>query len=153
MIKLRFVHGTDFTSKMIEARSQAAHPFTPSHVECVTPEGKYLGEHFSGGMQSRDPGYDKGSYDVDLIVSLPATDEQTASFYQFMESKIGEPYDWQAIIDYAVPVDLHLKDHAICSAICTQGLLHCGWITSSAVKPYLVDPRDLLLMVSMKVNV
>ena len=149
MIRLRFVACDDPPSQAIILRSQVCMPFTPSHVECVTPEGKYAGQHFSGGMQARDPGYDEAHLTHEAFVDLPCTQAQEYAFYGFVQSKIGEPYDWQSIIDYVLPVNLHESNHAICSAIMTLALRKCGWLHWPLTVPaHLISPRDLLLTLS-----
>jgi len=151
MIRLRFVAGLDDISLAIIARSQVAMPFTPSHVECVTPEGKYLGQHAEGGMQARDPGYDKSYLAREMFIDLPATPQQSDAFYAYMTASIGEPYDWKAILDYALPINLHVFDHAICSAKVELGLRNktSPWLRWPLTVPaHLISPRDLLLTIS-----
>lgn len=156
MIRLRFVACKDDVSLAIILRSQVCMPFTPSHVECVRPDGKYVGQHFEGGMQARDPGYDKSILKNELFIDLPATEEQAAAFYSFVESKIGQSYDWKSILDYALPVNLHVFNHSICSAIMELGLRTKGceclrWPVT--VPSHLISPRDLLLMISCLIEV
>src|SRR5580704_905086 len=122
MIRLRFVQGMDPESLAIVLRSQICMPFTPSHVECVTPEGKYLGQHFRGGMAARDPGYDKAYLSKELFVDIEASADQALAFYGYMNAQEGRPYDWSAILDFALPVNHHDFNHAICSAVVTLGL-------------------------------
>lgn len=131
-------------------------PFTPSHVECVTPEGKYAGQHINGGMLAREPGYDSGQIAVlpdgrrcELVVPIEATPEQTDAFYSYIDSMLGRPYDWKAILDYALPVDFHDFGHSICSAVMTLGLRKGGvWPWPLTVPAHLISPRDVLLMLS-----
>jgi hypothetical protein len=155
-IRLRFVAGKDDISIAIILRSQIAMPFTPSHVEAVRPDGKYIGQHLRGGMQAREPGYDKDILAHELFVDLPATVEQSDSFYAFVNSKIGAPYDWASIIDYVLPVDFHLFGDAICSATMELGMRaqpapYLHWpVTAPA---HLISPRDLLLMLSCLVEI
>lgn len=156
MIRLRFVHGRDPLSRLIELRSGTAMPFCPSHVECVTPEGKYLGQRFDGGMQAREPGYDAAWLEVSRIVDLEATPKQEKAFYDRARSMIGLSYDWKAIMDFIVPVNLHLFDHAICSATMTQLLRTpgCDWFPWPLTVPFhQISPRDLLLMLSSHVKI
>ena len=161
-IRLRFVRGNTITSDLIALREETAMPFTPSHVECVTPEGKWLGQHIDGGMQAREPGYDKGQIAplpngrlCELFVDLPATAEQTESFYWHGNKSIGQPYDWEAILGFALPdIHLHKKFHAICSAKMVLMLRGADWFRwPLAVPAHLVDPRDLLLILSGMVEI
>jgi hypothetical protein len=155
-IRLRFVAGSDPVSRLIIARSQVCMPFTPSHVEAVRPDGKYVGQHLRGGMQARDPGYDAAHLAHDLFVNLPANKLQEDAFYAFLEERLGQPYDWTTIISHALPVNFHDYDHAICSATIMLALRakaapYLRWPTT--VPAHLVSPRDVLLIVSCLVEV
>jgi hypothetical protein len=155
-IRLRFVTCSDHVSQMIRLRSGLSMPFTPSHVECVTPEGLYLGQHFSGGMQARPAGYDAGTMLQDRIVELPARADQVEAFYAFVNSKIGQPYDWKSIISFVAPLNFHLAEHAICSAIMTLALRAPGvaWFPYPLTVPaHQISPRDLFLMLSAIVEI
>lgn len=124
-------------------------PFTPSHVECVTPEGKYVGQRIDGGMQAREPGYDSDGLAHEIFIELPVSDEQSDAFYTYVNSKIGQPYDWKAIVDYAMPVNMHDYDHAICSAMMSLALRACDYFRWPLACPaHLISPRDLFLMLS-----
>lgn len=156
MIRLRFVHGRDPLSRLIELRGGTAMPFCPSHVECVTPSGKYLGQRYDGGMQARAPGYDARWLEAARIVDLPVTAAQAEAFYARAESMIGLPYDWRAILDFMVPVNLHLFDHAICSATMTQLLrtAGCDYFAWPLTVPFhQISPRDLFLVLSSHVKI
>ncbi len=149
---LRFVNGTDFVSRLIVAQEKTAMPFTPSHVEAITPEGTYLGAHYDGGVAERQPGYDKAWVALELVVKLDATPEQDAAFYSFLHSKIGEPYDWQSILGFLAPGHHHEFDHVICSALQTLALRSCGWFAAPLAAPaHLISPRDLLIILSGRV--
>src|SRR5258707_752934 len=120
-IKIRFVRSKGWTSDAIVFREKTCMPFTPSHTECVTPDDKWLGQHADGGMQAREPGYDHDDVAImpdgrrcEIIVSLPVTQAQADAFYAAAEAAIGEPYDWQAIVGFAVAGHHHDKFHAIC---------------------------------------
>ena len=129
-------------------------PFTPSHVEAVTPDGFYLGAHYSTGVEERKPGYDGAWVALELILKLEATPEQNAAFYAFLHSKIGEPYDWRSIFGFVIPGHHHETDHAICSALITLALRSCSWFAFPLAAPaHLVSPRDLLLILSGRVVV
>lgn len=153
-IILRFVEGKAWSSKAIEWREAVSMPITPSHVECVTPDGKYLGQHDDGGMQAREPGYDDGTFSRQFFLSIPVTPEQHDAFYSYVIGSIDEPYDWKAILGFALPLHEHTKFQAICSAkmllACRKAMIF-RWPT--AAPAHLVDPRDLLLMLSCVMEV
>lgn len=155
-IRLRFVSGKDDTSLLIRLRAGLCMPITPSHVECVTPDGLYLGQHFDGGMQARPQGYDKAWLEADCFVDLPASDDQTRAFYAFMTAKIGEPYDWKAILGFVTFSNEHILNHAICSAIQVLGLRAPGveWFRWPLAKPaHGISPAMLLTMLSGMVEI
>lgn len=154
MIAIRFVRSKGFASDGIVALEKTAMPFTPSHVEAVTPDGFYLGAHFSGGVQKRPKDYDAGKFLHELFLTLTATDAQTDFFYKFLEDHIGEPYDWRAILGFILPEHEHTLDHAICSALIALALRECLWFPWPLTAPaHLIDPRDLLLMISARMEV
>ena len=151
---LRFVEGSGLTSKVIIAQEKTAMPFTPSHVEAVTPEGMYLGAHMDGGVPARTPGYDKSEMTNELFLTLEAALAQDTSFYNYLTKHIGEPYDWPAIIGFVLPIHGHIPGHTICSALIAMGLRTCGWFPYPLAAPaHLIDPRDLLLLLSSRMKV
>jgi hypothetical protein len=91
-ITIRFVQGTAFSSRLIVAQEKTAMPFTPSHVEALTPDGLwYLGAHDDGGVQKRPLGYDKAAMAHELLLALDTTPEQDAAFWKFLEGHIANP--------------------------------------------------------------
>ncbi len=154
-MKIRFVAGKGIISKGIIAQSKTAMPFTPSHVEVISEDGlNYIGAHIDGGVRSRSIGYDKDETEHELILPLEATQEQDRIFYDFMISKIGEPYDWQAILGFIIPEHFHVANHVICSAVSTLALRRCEWFEWPVAAPaHLISPRDLLLMISARMQI
>lgn len=161
MIRLRFVRSKGWQSDLIATREKPCMPFTPSHVECVTPDGKWLGQHMDGGMLARDAGYDHDQVAImddgrrcETIVSLPCEPKMADAFYGAAQDSIGEPYDWKAIIGFAVTWHEHSKFHAICSAKILLLLRACEYFRWPVVTPaHLVDPRDLMLILSTHVEI
>lgn len=157
MIRLRFVQGNGIQSDLIELRESVCMPIVPSHVECVDPlTGKYIGQHIDGGMQARDPGYD-APFAGECFIDLPCTPEQEAAFYAAARASVGEPYDWKAILGFALPGHFHTKFDAICSAKMTLLLRDvANWFPSKmplCVPFHCIDPRDLLMIISAIIKV
>lgn len=154
---LRFVQGRSLTALAIMAQEKTAMPFTPSHVEALTPDGGfYIGAHIDGGVQKRPVGYDTADAVHELLLKLDATPEQDAAFYAFLEKHIDEPYDWHAIIGFLIPAHEHVADHAICSALITLALRAPGseWFSWRLASPaHLISPRDLLLILSSHMQI
>ena len=156
-MRLRFVKGTKIESQLILLRENVAMPFTPSHVEAeIISNGAvgYVGAHFSGGIAWRPKGYDSGVIAAEITLDLGATEVQDAAFIKFVASKIGEAYDWKSLLDFALPTDFHTVDDAICSAFMTLALRASGWLAWPVAAPaHLISPRDLLLMISARMEV
>jgi hypothetical protein len=157
-IRLRFVAAPGITTDLIQLRSGVCMPICPSHVECVRPsDGKYVGAHVDGGFMARDPGYDKATPEQECFIDLPCTQEQHDKFYAAVDAAIGEPYDWKAILGFAMPGHFHTKFNAICSARMFLFLRDTiDWFPSHVpvcVPAHCIDPRDLLLMISVVIVV
>lgn len=162
-ILIRFVRSKGWESDAIVLREKTCMPFPPSHTECVTPDGKWLGQHMDGGMLARPAGYDHDDVAImddgrrcEIIVPLEVTQEQHDAFYTAANASIGEPYDWKAIIGFGVTFHEHQKFHAICSAkmlllLRARGCEYFPW--PIVVPAHLVDPRDLMLMLSTHVEI
>jgi hypothetical protein len=147
-MKLRFVQGNSIVSQAIVARENVAMPFTPSHVEAVSRDGKsYIGAHIEDGIRSRPIGYDIDTMAHELILDLGI--EGDAAAFAYMESKIGEPYDWHGILDFILPSNFHAPDHAFCSAFMALTLRKKGFFEWPLASPaHMISPRDLLLIIS-----
>lgn len=167
---IRFMRGTGWESTAIAIQQKTAMPFIPSHVESLSRDGtSYIGAHLNDGVRARPVGYDKdqiaklpAGYDAsvfpnglcELLLNLESTPEQDDKFHSLQEARIGQPYDWKAIIGFLLPNHEHLTNHAICSAAVTLDLRGCGWLRwRLAVAAHLVDPRDLLLILSTHMQI
>ena len=154
-MRLRFVVDLGkLVSKAIVALEKEARPFTPSHVEYATPDGFYIGARLEGGVQKRLIGYDKTPTMQEFFVEVDSTDEQDGIFDGYMNSIIGVHYDWRAIIGFLVPENEHIPHHLICSSACVIGLRKCRWLQWPIAAPaHLISPRDLLLILSARMQV
>jgi hypothetical protein len=162
MIRLRFVMSNALTSRLIRLQAGISMPFTPSHTEALSPDGKtYIGAHFDGGVMARPVGYDADTLETlpdgrksEAFVSLDASDAETDKFYAYVNSKIGEPYDWKAIFGFVDPGHQHDLDHIICSAFMCAALRACGYFAWPMTVPFHhVSPRDLMLILSTHVEI
>lgn len=154
MSTLRFVEGDhSFISWDIEARANVTMPLIPSHTEMLSRDRKsFIGAHIDGGIQARPIGYDAGKFKSELLLDLGP--EGDAAAYAYMESKIGEPYDWHSIIDFLLPINWHEYNHVICSAFMTLTLRKKLFFPKPVAAPaHMISPRDLLLMVSAVIEV
>src|ERR1700743_2316243 len=157
MIRIRFVTANTDYSRLIRFQAGLSMPFTPSHVETLTQDGKFYIGALSEGITKHPVGYDSATMITETIVNVPCTPEQEKAFYDFAESKVGLPYDWDAIGSFADPaLNLHTPFHGICSAfIC--------WCLRNPTAPYLkwpmtkpfhrISPDILMLILSTHVEV
>jgi hypothetical protein len=151
LIKLRFVGGNDLISKGISA---AEYGFWAIHAEAVMPDGTWLGAHYDGGVQARPAGYDKATCTQDMIVSIPVEAAMADKFHAFLRSQIGKPYDIEAIVAFVARRDWQSPDSWFCSELQAAALAHCGWFASALATQFNhITPRDLLLIVSGRVNI
>ena len=164
MIRISFVTHDDAVSKVIRLKSDTSMPFPPSHAEILSEDGKtYIGAYGFGGIMERPINYEAAykpyilpnGKPARVTVELPATDDQTAEFYRWARSKIGQPYDWLGIVGEAIPfVHLHTPDHIYCSAFVTADLRHVNWFKWPLTKPFhKIDPDMLFLILSSHVEI
>jgi hypothetical protein len=145
VIKLRFVHCKDPISDLILVQTGGLY----SHVEAVTPDGKYLGAHSDGGVLARPSDYDAGKFDRQLFLDLPADNVMALKFYSYLNACLGEPYDFGAIAGFVAHFDIHQKHRVICSALQTLALRGCWFFaTPLSQEAHEISPRDLLLILS-----
>jgi hypothetical protein len=162
-ILIRFVRSHSVAEGLISWKAGTCMPFAPTHVECVDEvDGTWIGQHGFGGMQARVPGYDHDTVEVmpdgrrcEIVVRLPATQTQFDSFYSYVHDKLGMPYDWTSILGFAfTQTNFHTVGHLVCSAIMAAALRHCGYLQWPMTVPFhLIDPRDLLLILSTHVEI
>jgi hypothetical protein len=87
-IKLRFVRGLDFSSRVF-AWFYAGHL---SHVDAVMPDGSLLGarsdviKDIPTGVQIRPPRYEA----LVVAMEIPATPRQEMAFYRFLRAQLGK---------------------------------------------------------------
>jgi hypothetical protein len=151
MIRLRFVTCHDAISFGIRAFEYG---FWASHTEAVMPDGTLLGAHYEGGVQARPADYDFGKSVREEIVSLPADDAMTDKFHAFLRAQVGKPYDLESIVALVARRDWQAPDSWFCSELIAAALVACGWFTAPLATEFNhITPRDLLLIVSGRVNI
>lgn len=110
----------------------------------------YLGAHDQGGVQIRKVGYDAASLTGEAFVDVALTPEGAAAAEAYARSKIGTPYDFEAILGFVVPfADLHENRHLICSAFMTLTAKAGGAFPFPLAKEaHTVSPLDLFFWFS-----
>lgn len=156
-IVIRFVAEKGIIPRLIRFQAGIAVPFTPNHVESVSPDGRwYYGEHILGGLQKRPAGYDAKNLLAEFFVTIPCTPEQAEAYYGYLETKVNaESYDWRSIISFVIPSwNLHKQGELICSAI-TAAAMRKGTVLPFilTVPFHHLSPRDILLICSVIVDV
>jgi hypothetical protein len=167
-ITIRFVLHEGWAADAIAISEGTFMPFAPGHAEGITPEGTHIGQFgeahvnaVKAGMQELPEGYDTGQIRTlpngrpcDLWVDLACTQAQADAFYSYMRASLGEPYDWRAILGFAIPFHAHELNHAICSAKVALGLRKAGIFPWPLPVPaHLINPGRLLLLLSVLTEV
>lgn len=165
LITLRFVTEGDPISGLIRFQAGLSMPFTPSHVECVSLDGKWwIGQHEPDGMKARPAGYDldklmklpDGSVSEEFV-RLPCTLDQQNCFYDHVNSRIDAPYDITSIANFADPLlNLHVVGDLICSAEMAWALRqnphpYFNWPTTKPLHRW--SPDMLFLVLSTHVEI
>jgi uncharacterized protein YycO len=144
-ITLRFVTCHDIVSAAIRAYEYG---FWTSHVEAKI-SGKLVGAHFSGGVQARDISYDASSLKREQYVEVPASDNQTKAFEQFMMAQVGKPYDVEAIAALVMERNWREPDRWFCSELVAAALEQSTLLPKLPDAINLIMPRDVMMMVSV----
>jgi hypothetical protein len=166
LIRIRAVRNKGWAYNVVVWRGGICMPFTPTHMECITPEDNCLGMHggagtYGKGMLELPYGYDRDDIYVmrdgrlcELVVDLPCTKAQEVEFYRFMRASIGEPYDWSAPWGFLLGGHHHKKWHSMCSAKVVLGLRDCGYFRWPLTKPaHEIDPAEALALLSICVEI
>jgi hypothetical protein len=153
-IVMQFVGNHSFGSEMIEWFDHGVY----SHVDTVLADGSLLGarddviDGIPAGVQIRPASYVDG-YQHILRVAIPCTDEQEAAYYASARSKIGKPYDEEAIAAFVVGRNWRDPDAWFCSEDNADSLEACGLVKPLSAPCNKIAPDDLLLVVSALTDV
>lgn len=142
-IDLRFVSGGGVDSRIIKYTTRCRW----SHVEVInSTRDLTFGAQLFGGVRWRsinDPCYRHAlAYQ---IVQIDVTEQQDSEFWGFMSKQNGKPYDWRAIVSFAMGErDWRAEDAWFCSELDTRGLETVNIITLPSDAPAnRISPRDL----------
>lgn len=151
-IIMRFVTSDDPVAILIRAHGGISMPFTPSHVEALSRTGKaWTGQHLDGGCEERPLDYYQAEPHMrEVQVPITVAQSQYDSFHTYLENRIGDSYDWRAIIGFMLP-DIHMHEPGgqICSALmvmCLRAAKVFPWPLT--VPAHHISPRDLMLILS-----
>jgi hypothetical protein len=146
-IQVRFVRGTLWDAKLIEWQTRA----WCSHCEAILPNERTLGAMLQGGVKIR-PFTDRNYRDVVRWEDwhIPCESYQCVNFYAFLCDQEGKPYDWRAIVSFAMGGrDWRNPNAWFCSELMVAALQQAGLYTPPAQIPGdRLTPRDAYLIVN-----
>lgn len=121
-----------------------------THVDYHLRDGWLIGA-MRDGVKKRPVGYDAGKFTREEYVLLRATSDEEDIVEAFLESQIGKPYDYGAIMSFFYPwrdwQDFGAWD---CSELVAQSFVECGKFSKKgAFQASKFTPRDLRLLTSM----
>ena len=142
--RLRFVStASNWLSMLIRFRTMA----DVSHVEAVLPDGTVIGAYFDGVKQM--PGDYNGGYTSQRFVDILMPQESIDHWTNYLKSRVGREYDWDAIAGIALHLNLHKPRGLICSMLAALSLRESGVFRRPLSEPaHEITPRDLLLVLS-----
>ena len=147
MIVLQFVSGEGIESEAIEAYSHGV----VSHVDAVMPDGKLLGARLEGGVQIREPDYEK--FDRIVRVQVPTLPTVVDDFYDWLKTQIGKPYDIAAIAAFGFGRNWREDGTWYCAELIAAGLERHYFPYPLVSPTNRITPADLLLVLSALVPV
>lgn len=149
-MRVRFVTGYDLMSTLIRLGERDG---WPTHAEVVLPDGGLLGAHFEGGVAIRQKHYDYDVMKRELIVDIPAFERLEKRFYDFLYAQLGKPYDWRAVFGLGLGRNWRDPEKWFCSELVAAALEASGWVPPLSAVDNHISPRDLLLVLSGRLNV
>lgn len=111
-----------------------------------------MGALLLGGVQERKRDYDGGEFEQEVFVHLKASANQASSFFAFLRSQIGKPYDPISILYFFglfSSRNWHDPSAWNCSEYIAEGLEACGLLPENKIVPSCrITPRDLFWLTS-----
>jgi len=143
-LQIRFVSGKGWDSKIIEWCSRCRW----SHVELLWPGDHTFGAQLKGGVRWRktnDHCYRKAI--AAEVWQIPITDEQQTLLQKLIADAEGAPYDWLAILSFALGYHrFHLAGAWICSGY-LAGVVDSLNLLTMVFDPENYSPRDVYMLV------
>lgn len=139
--RLRFTATAgDPASDLIREYTHA--PF--SHVEAVLKDS-IVGSYYDKGVAQLPLDHDQSS-NIQVFADLQMDEGTYTTWLHFFQTRLGDPYDYDATLGLATLSDKH-KSHAyICSSLQLAALRYCHWFPRpSPLRFHVVTPGHLLL--------
>ena len=121
-----------------------------SHVEFAVQDdtGKitgYLGALGSGGVQIRKADYDAWSKEA-FFVTANLPDDIYKAVWQFAVGRIGDSYDWGALLGLGLRRDWRKPGSYFCSELVEAAFDSAGWpLLDDRGETDRITPRDIVL--------
>jgi hypothetical protein len=119
-----------------------------SHVEAVMADGSIIAALMGEGVCHKPGDYDQVSTEqifVDIIMPFHNQDR----WREYLLSRVGRPYDFEAIAGEALHINLRRRGGFLCSALQTLALRVARFFPRPlSVPSHEITPRDLLLILS-----
>jgi uncharacterized protein YycO len=147
-IRLQFICGEDISSQAIAWFSQGH----LSHVDAIMPDNTLLGSRSDSvggqppGVRIRPPDYAK--FANRMVMTIPATYDQTNKFYDFLRSQLGKPYDTEAIWAFVINRNWREDDSWICSELQSAAGEQSGIVPPLYLATNKITPVACALMFS-----
>ena len=119
-----------------------------SHVEGVLSDGSIIAALASEGVRHKSADYDATSTSQIFVdVLMPA--DSRKKWEAYLWSRVGRPYDWDAIAGQALHLDWRRPGGFICSMLMALSLREAGVFRRPlSERAHEITPRDLLLVLS-----
>ncbi len=143
-IQIRFVAEDDEGSKIIRWGTHSDF----SHAGAMLPDGRELGARESPvpkGVQMRAPDY--AIFSLVKTVIVPTTEEQSETYYAFLNAQLGKPYDWKSIVGFVIDRNWRDTDAWFCSELVAAALENAK-ILNIVSQANRITPNDLFLVVN-----
>jgi len=119
-----------------------------SHVEAVLSDGSIIAALIGEGVVRKPNDYDKTSTSQ-IFVDVEMSDHALFLWESYLKSRLGRPYDLDAIAGIAVHLDWRHRGGFMCSMIQTLALRAADVFHWPLSEPaHEITPRDLLLILS-----
>lgn len=142
-IVVRFIYEPDMVSRLIGWTTNSLW----SHCEALSRDGEsWIGAHAVTGVEARP--FDWCKPTRERVYALPVTDAQYESAMGWLESQVGQPYNYLDIIGLAFHVRVGASEHEmICSACMLRFVMQAGYMPLNVQEGYefLITPETLHL--------
>lgn len=144
---LVFMTTAGFLSRVIRFDEEGA----VSHVCAVLDDGSAISADLGCGVK-REPALDAMTgATMQITADIQMTPEQYAAWHDYLEKRVGEPFDLKGVIGIAMHMDLHTVGAAYCASLQVGALRHCQFFPRVlAQRFHLVSPVVLLLMLQAR---